>query len=133
MFLEENKTVIRKAIEALNKRDLASLDQFIAVDYVDRTNQIRSIGNLKQFYTRAFEDFPDFHRTIEDITAEGDKVWTHIKGSGTHKGEYHGLVPTGKKITWEANTILRIADGNIAEMWAFSDELNFCKQLGIIE
>jgi len=49
-------------------------------------------------------------------------VCIRIKGTATHKGEYRGLAPTGKKITWEANTILRITDGKIAEMWAFSDE-----------
>ena len=39
------------------------------------------------------------HVTIEDIVAEGDKVWVRVTATGTHKGEYRGLAPTGKKIT----------------------------------
>jgi len=51
-----------------------------------------------------------------------------------HKGEYRGLAPTGKKITWEAVDIWRIVDGKIVEMLAVvSDELDFLKQLGVIE
>jgi len=109
MSLEKNKTTIRKAIDALNKRDLASLDQFIEPNYVDHTNQIQGIGNLKQFYTRAFEDFPDFHRTIEDIIAEGDEVWARSIITGT--------TSTGKKMELTSINIFRIVNGKIVETW----------------
>ena len=133
MSLEENKAIVRKLFEVFDKKNLDSLDELVAQDYVDHPRQFQGLENYKQHLSLWFKSFPDSHETIEDIIAEGDKVCIRIKGSGTHKGEYRGLAPTGKKITWEANTILRIADGKIAEMWAFSDELNFCKQLGIIE
>ena len=77
--------------------------------------------------------FPDSHETIEDMIAGGDKVWVRIKGTGTHTAEHHGLPPTGKKTTWEAVSIWRIVDGKAVEMWAVADELDFCKQLGVIE
>jgi len=41
MSLEENKAIIRKGIAALNKEDLTVLDEFMASDYVDHTNQVR--------------------------------------------------------------------------------------------
>jgi len=94
----------------LNKRNLALLDQFIASNYVDHTNQIQGIGDLKQFYTRAFEDFPDFHRTIEDIIAEGDKVWARSIITGTAQ--------TGKKMELTTVSILRIVNGKAVEGWA---------------
>ena len=56
-----------------------------------------------------------------------------MKGTATHKGEYRGLAPTGKRITWEAISIWRIVDGKIMEMWAIADELDFLRQLGVIE
>ncbi|MCP8315945.1 MAG: ester cyclase, partial [archaeon] len=60
-------------------------------------------------------------------------VWIHLKGTATHTGEYRGLAPTGKKTTWEAVCIWRIVDGKIVEMWFVADELDFLKQLGVIE
>jgi predicted ester cyclase len=74
MTLEKNKALIRKAIEALNKKDLTFIEELIAPDYVDHTNPLRDGEDIKQFYNRVFKDLPDFQRTIEDIIAEGDKV-----------------------------------------------------------
>ena len=77
--------------------------------------------------------FPDFHETIEDIIAEGDKVWVRFKFTGTHLGEYRGLAPTGKKITVEVVDIFRMVDGKAVEEWEVADGLNFLKQLGVVE
>jgi len=84
MSLEEkNKAVIRKMVEELNKQNLTVIDEFTALDYVDHTNQLRGRENVKRFYTMVFKDFPDFHSTVEDIIAEGDKVWARYETTGT--------------------------------------------------
>jgi len=132
MSLEKNKAVVRRLYEAFDRRNFGLLDKSIAPDYIDHPRQFRGLETYKQHLTMFFKSFPDSHETIEDIIAEGDKVWAHIKGTGTHKGEFRGLAPTGKKITWEAVSIWRIVDGKIVEMWcAVADELDFYKQLGI--
>jgi len=133
MSVEKNKEIIRRFYEAVNKHNPALIDEFVALNYVDHPRQLRGLDNYKQHLTMYYKSFPDSHETIEDIIAEGDKVCIRINGTATHKGEYRGLAPTGKKVTWEANTIFRIVNGKIAEMWAFSDELNFLKQLGVIK
>jgi predicted ester cyclase len=56
-----------------------------------------------------------------------------VKLTGTHTGEYYGLAPTGKKITYTAVAICRIVDGKIVEGWGVYDMLDFYKQLGAIE
>jgi predicted SnoaL-like aldol condensation-catalyzing enzyme len=109
MSSEKNKANIRKVNEALNKKDLTVIDEFMAPDYVDHTNQLRGREDVKQFYTRAFKDLPDFHRTVEDIIAEGDKVWVRFKITGT--------APSGKKIELTTVSILRIANGKATEGW----------------
>jgi len=81
--------------------------------------------------------FPDYHETIEDIIAEGDKVWVHFKVTGTHTGEWAifgvTLAPTGKKITYMGVCIWRIVDGKVVERKSIRDMLDFLKQLGVIE
>jgi|APFre7841882654_1041346.scaffolds.fasta_scaffold08479_1 C-1 hydroxylase len=109
MSLEEIKALLRKGIEAMNKRDLTMLDEFMAPDYVDHTNQLRGREDVKQFYTGAFKGFPDFHRTIGDIIAEEDKVWVRFKITGT--------ALTGKKIELTSVTIFRIANGKVVQGW----------------
>ena len=144
MSLEENKAMIRRLWEAENERNLALLDELIAPDYVDSAFQFTGLEEYKQMETMSIDAFPDFHETIEDIVAEGDKVCVHFKVTGTHTGEYRGfplpsgkritLAPTGKKFTIRASLIFRIVDGKIAEKTsAVYDWMDSYKQLGIIE
>jgi C-1 hydroxylase len=132
MSLEENKAKVRKVIEAINEQNLDLLDSITAPDYFDHTHQLNLEGD-KQFMKMIFKAFPDWHETIEDIVAEGDKVWVRAKATGRHTGEYRGLAPTNKKITGMGVNIYRIIDGKFVESWAVEDWLDFLKQLGVID
>ena len=132
MSLEENKAIVRKFIEAYNKRNLDAFDDLLAPDYVDHTSKVGREG-LKQLMNMAFNAFPDLHETIEDIIAEGDKVWVRITFTGTNTGEWLGFPPTGKKVTSKNVDTYRIVNGKLAEYWNVTDASDFNKQLGIIE
>ena len=133
MSLEENKEVVRRFVEAYNTGNVDLLDDILAPDYFDHTNQVGPDG-LKQLIKMAFKAFPDYHETIEDIIAEGDKVWILVKtNTGKHTGEFMGIAPTGKKLTTLAVDILRVVDGKIVEYRDVVDRLDFLIQLGIIE
>ena len=136
MSLEENKAIVRRLVEAFNKHNVALLDELIAPDYFDHRHQLRGLENYKQFLTTFFRGFPDYHETIEDMIAEGDRVWIREKVTGTHTGDYFGIAPTGTKIEVTSAVILRIVDGKVAEWREFADFpslLNVYKQLGVIE
>ena len=132
MSLEENKAILRKAIEAINKKDLSLLDDLVAPNYFDH---IAKQGQelIKQFKVMLYKGFPDYHATIEDIIAEGEKVWVRVKITMTHTLEYRGIAPTGKKITETSVSINRIVDGKITEQWYVTDDVDFYKQLGAID
>jgi len=131
MSLEENKAVVRRFYEAANKHDVDLVAEFVAPDYVDYTNKIEGVEGVKQFGNMLIKGFPDIHWTIEDIVAEEDKVWVRTTITGTHRGEYRGVPPTGKDITIRCVDILRIVDGKIGEAWAVDDLLDFYKKLGV--
>jgi len=133
MSLEENKAIVRRFIEAYNKHDLSSFEDFVAPDFVDHTHQQQGLESLKQLFAMAFKAFPDWHETIEDIIAEGDKVWIHVKTTGTHTGEWMGIPPTGKKVTTEMVDIYRIVNGKHVEGRFVVDQLDFLKKLGLVE
>jgi len=133
LSLEKNKAIVRKVVEAANKRNLDLMNEIVAPDFIDHKRQLKGLEALKQFAAMIFKSFSDFHETIEDIIAEGDKVWVRIKITGTHTGEFLGLAPTGKKFTETSVDIFRIVNGKLVEGWNVADELDFLKQLGIIE
>jgi steroid delta-isomerase-like uncharacterized protein len=132
MSLEENKAIVRRFVEAYNNRNLDAFDNLLAPDYLDHTSQVGPEG-LKQLINIAFKAFPDFHETIEDIIAEGDKVWARITFTGTHTGEWMGIAPTGKKISVEMVDIFKIANGKLVEYRDVSNNLDFFNKLGLIE
>jgi len=140
MSLEENKAIIRRLVETFNKHNVALWDEFIAPDFVDARNtpfELRGLDSFKKFETYFIKAFPDYSETIEDIIAEGDKVWIRFKVIGTHTGEWNfsgiPLTPTGKKITYTGVGIWRIIDGKVVERESVRDILDFLKQLGVIE
>ena len=133
MSFEENLEIGRKMVEAVNKQDLALLDELVVPDYVNRQLRVRSRDDFKQILRRQYAGFPDIHRTIEDIVADGDTVWIRAKVTGTHTGEFRGIAPTGKKFVMEAVPHYRIVDGKIVEGWSVFNPLNYFIQLGVIE
>jgi predicted ester cyclase len=133
MSLEDNKAIVRRFVEAYNKRNLDLLDDLVAPDYVDHIWQLQGLESLKQGLMLGFKGFPDWHEAIEDIIAEGDKVWVRLTYTGTHTGEFRGLAPTGKKITTIGVMIYRIVNGKLVEGWDLSDYMGLFKQIGAIE
>ena len=131
--LEENKAIILRFLEAVNKQNLSLLDDLLAPNYGNKTLGLKGREDLKKLLRVQYEGFPDVHRTIEDIIAEGDQVWVHVKITGTHTGNYRGLAPTGKKIVIAAVPTYRVIDGKIAEGWSVWDPLDMFKVLGVIE
>ena len=88
---------------------------------------------LKQVWTTLLRAYPDLHVAVEDLIAEADKLVCRNVVTGTHRGEYLGLPPTGRSVTYNEIFIFRFEDGRIAETWGVVDVLAQLRQLGAIE
>ena len=134
MSVEANKALVRRYIEAINAGGGERFDDLIAEHYLDWRPQrpparIADREWLKHYVDGLRATFPDLHLTVEDLVAEGDKVVVRWTGRGTHRGEMHGLAPTGRQVTWSGVAIQRIADSRIAETWLYADDLGLRQQL----
>ncbi|MGC9779548.1 MAG: ester cyclase [Candidatus Heimdallarchaeota archaeon] len=133
MSLEENKEIIRRLNNVYNTQNWDLIDDLISPDYVDHSNKIQGPDALKTLMKMGKSAFPDWHENIEDIIAEGDKVWVFLTYTATHTGEWFGVAPTGKKITATSVDIHRIVNGKVTEYWNVTYNLDFFKSLGLIE
>ena len=130
---EENKAIVRRFIEEVDNGNLERAIEFLAPDFVayqpqgqmDREELMRLAGGGRAA-------FPDFRHTIEDQIAEGDRVVTRLTNHGTHKGDFQGIAPTGKRVTVTEIAINRLAEGKIIEHRAELDILGLMQQLGAI-
>jgi steroid delta-isomerase-like uncharacterized protein len=134
--LAGNKAVVRRQHEDVwSKGDLAAIDQLYKEDFVCHfvvgPEEWKGRDGVKKVVTQHRAAFPDWTEKIEDIVVEGDKVVTRFTSTGTHKGAFAGIAPTGKKVTISEVAIFRVKDGQIAEQWGFPDALGLLRQIGV--
>ena len=136
MSTEENKAKqLRVWEEIVNKGNMAVADELFATDYLYHGPvgmEFKGPEGLKQLITMFRNALSDFHVTVEDMFAEGDKVVSRITGRGTHTGELMGIAPTGKKTAVAGLIITRWVDGKEAETWEILDMLGLMQQLGVV-
>jgi steroid delta-isomerase-like uncharacterized protein len=132
---EANKAIVRRFIdEVFNEGKLAAIAEVVDRGYImhGTTPEVRGQQGMQEFVTTYRTALPDYHCTIEDQVAEGDKVVTRWTVRGTQRGELDGIPPTGKPVTLAGIVIDRIANGRMAETWQQADVLGMMQQLGLI-
>ena len=132
-----NTMLVRRAIEEIwNRGDYTVLDEFVADDIVIHVSppgeEIHGSEGIKQFYAALRAAFTDLHFTIEDQVAEGDRVVTRWRATGTHDGEFQGIPPTGYSVRITGIDIDRFAGGKVVECWPEANELGLLQQLGVL-
>ena len=134
MSTEENKALLRRYLdEIINKRNLAILDELMAPGLAkDLANNGVLPDRFNQSKFGFFYNFPDLQVTIEDDFAEGDKVGSRGYITGTHKGDFECLAPTGKQVKFAYIDLWRVENGKLVEFWARVDYLGLIKQLGLV-
>jgi predicted ester cyclase len=134
---EKNKAIIRKFIDGYNSRNMEVFDELVAEDYFDNLFRQKGRDKFKEMFTMAFQGFPDWYEAIQDIIAEGDKVWVWIKATGTHINDWNlfgvSVPPTGNKIEMNMVFIWRLENGKIVEGWEVDDNLEILKQMGVVD
>ena len=119
---EQNKQVVREYYErVLNGRDLDAVGDF----FVDE----RIVAGVKGGCFRYFEAFPDLHVALDDVIAEGDRVFVRSTMTGTHDGEYKGIPATGRHVAAESAEVFRVADGRFVGYWCLANVAGLTRQL----
>lgn len=133
---EQNKQIVRRVLEEIwQNGNVALIDALYAPDFFNHTlapDQVQSLEMEKQMVQRFRSAFPDFRMIIDDLLADGDKVALRGGWRGTHEGEFMGMAPTHQRVIVTEMAIFRLAGGQLAELWANTDQLGLLRQLGVI-
>ena len=137
MSAEENKALVRRVFEELDRQNLGVLDETLVPDYVHHdpalpSDMQRGRDNYRQGTAMFYTAFPDLQGTIEDMLDLGDKVASRLRWRGTHQAELMGIPPTGKRIAAAGTAIMRFEGGKLAEEWVVFDLMSMMRQLGVI-
>ncbi len=140
MTIEENKAVARRYFEDARLNPdvcdeiFAPVFRFHTIQHASFTPQeVESTPQSeKEAYRWLQTVWGDWRMTIDEMIAEGDRVMVRWTFRGTQQGEYMGLSPTQKTVTYAGINIFRIEDGRIAEVWDIYDRLWLWQQLGVL-
>jgi steroid delta-isomerase-like uncharacterized protein len=134
MSVEQNKaTLLNKHLEMFNEGNLSIADEIISPNYVYQSpaGELKGPEGMKQMVQTFRTAFPDGTFTIDDMVGEGDQVAVRYTLTGTLKGEYYGIPPTGKQVNITAGFFYKFENGKEVEALSFMDSLSFYQQLGI--
>jgi steroid delta-isomerase-like uncharacterized protein len=135
MSFEENKVLVRRFVEEFwNQGNTAAADELMTAEatiVLPGSGHV-SKENFKASAVALRGAFPDWHSTVEEMIAEDDRVGERWTGRGTHRGEFQGIAPTGRRIAVPGFVFYRIRAGKIAEFRGLFDGLSMLHQLGAL-
>lgn len=137
MSNEANKLLVRRFIEeVINTGNVERIAEFISPDYTEVHEGKRyplGIEGAKEHILGVRETYSDLNLTIEMQIAEDNRVATGIIARGTHKGEWMGIAPTGKAVTFTGVNVNRIEDGLIVEHGGAANMLGPLLEIGAVK
>lgn len=134
--MPDNEAIVRRFIDEYQTNgDESVAEEILADDFVDHC----PFGpfppdreGVKQLFTALRGAFPDLRAEIKDQISQGDKVVTRKTFHGTNDGEFMGMPPTGKKVSFDVIDILRLRDGQFVDHWNVVDAMSLMQQLGAV-
>ena len=90
------------------------------------------IPEFQEFARAVLAAFPDIRIDVEDTVSEGDRAVIRWRAQMTHRGDFQGVRATGRSVSVRGISIMRFADGKIAEAWDNWDQLGLLTQIGAI-
>jgi steroid delta-isomerase-like uncharacterized protein len=132
---ENEATARRWHDEAVNQHNPDVLDDIAASDIIQHAGTFPDgvgVDHAKAVLGFLITGFPDVKHTIEDVIIKDDRVVIRWTATGTQTGEFQGIAPTGKQVTWTGVNIYRFECGKIVEVWAELDGIGRLQQLGVM-
>jgi steroid delta-isomerase-like uncharacterized protein len=115
--------------QGVNRRDWAAVADTLADDFTHNGVRLGPDGQ-RHSLEALYAGFPDARVAIEDTVAASDRIVSRMTWTGTQDGVFAGHPASGRAVAWTAISIIRVADGRIAEAWVNEDDLGLLRAIG---
>ncbi len=131
------QAVVEQFAATLSARDIASFTALFADDYLNHQLSAAVAPPLDRSPKQVTVDLfagrliglPDLRVEVEATVASGDQAAASFAYSGTHRGPFLGVAPTGKRLRFTSCDIFRVRNGLIIEHWGMGDTAGVLTQL----
>ncbi len=128
----DNKTLTRTFYAALTEGRLTVIDELVSEAFVEHEEiptDADGRDGLREMFQALHAAFSDFAMNIEDMVAEGDKVFVRATMQGIQRAEFIGIASQGKPMLVPVADVLRFEHGKIVEHWGVMDTGQLMQQL----
>lgn len=124
----EIESFYRRYNRCCNDHEFGRLGEFVAhsVEVNGRTQSLEEYITGLDAVVRAF---PDYRWELRHLLIDGDWISAHFRDTGTHRGPFLGVPPTGRAVSTQEFALYRRQAGNIVEVWVTADDLHLLNQL----
>jgi steroid delta-isomerase-like uncharacterized protein len=122
---------VQRLVDAYNGRDPRAFDSLLAADVILVRDGEKARGRdaFNAVLSRVRRAFPDIQYRIDDVIVSGDRIALRWEARGTHQGEYLGVPPTGRAMSYTGITLYEMADGVVTRAWVSADLLSLLRRL----
>ena len=137
MTRSEIRDLIARVQDAWGRRDSTTLANFHAEDCVVESpvagGEARGRTAIAGSYEAFFHAFPDLALQYDQPLIDGDRVVLIARFSGTDRGGFMGLHPTGRSVDFPCVLIFDLANGQIVRERRIYDFTGLAVQVGAIK
>ena len=90
---------------------------------------LQDAGRMLDYILTAF---PDLNMELLEWGADGDQLFFFWQASGHQRGRLMNIPPTGKAVTFQGSTFLRLRDGKIIRSRRIWDVASVLRQIGLL-
>ncbi|KFY30723.1 hypothetical protein V493_01713 [Pseudogymnoascus sp. VKM F-4281 (FW-2241)] len=126
--IEERRALYLTYNEFCNAHNFKAMESFYTSP-IKVSDEPSAPSKIATQYEPIIAAFPDWHWEIRNLTIEGDYIAAHIRITGTHRGTFQGIEPTGCRMTTSEFALYHVVDGKFAEVWALIDMDSVIKQI----
>jgi predicted ester cyclase len=117
--------LVRRLVEeVMNGGDLDVLDELCTAELSSR---------LRRAFSQFRSAFPDWQQEVREFVTDGRTVVARMRCTGSHRGEWQGLGPTGRRMRVDEVYFFRTGNGRITGLWGLEDTWTRMRQLAGVE
>jgi steroid delta-isomerase-like uncharacterized protein len=130
---ERREAIVREHVDAENRHDVeATIATFHDPNYTVNGAPSDGEAAVRELLQGLMDGFPDFHGEIEKLHHAEEVVFGEARFTGTHKGEFNGIPPTGKRVDVVVAAIFEFDEDRLLRERVYYDTATILQQIGVL-
>lgn len=136
-MVEAKQLIVRWFDEIYNRRNFAVIDELMLpgatlYDAGPQVEMVTGAHEVRALVEELLQAFPDLHIEVDDVVGDERRAAVRLSATGTHRGAWRGLAPTGKRFAIRGMAFGEWEAGRLVRGWNNFDILGLLTQLGVV-